>query len=725
MNTVHITKRDGKQEVFSIDKIKNAIRKAFLATGGYATESDLTEILSRVNIKDGMTVEEIQNQVEVALMAEKYYAVAKSYMLYRQRHQEDRETTSKVKFLLNYCAAENAATGSKFDANANVESKNIATLIGELPKQNFIRLNRRLLTDRLKEMYGKDFSDRYLYLLENHFIYKNDETSLANYCASITMYPWLLNGTMSIGGNSKAPTNLKSFCGGFINMVFMVSSMLSGACATPEFLMYMNYFIQKEYGEDYYNHANDVVDLSSKKRTLDKVICDCFEQIVYSINQPTGARNFQAVFWNVAYYDKPYFESLFGEFVFPDGSKPHWDSLCWLQKRFMKWFNKERTRTVLTFPVETMALLSDGDDFKDKDMADFTAEMYSEGHSFFTYVSDNADSLSSCCRLRNEIQDNGFSYTLGAGGVSTGSKSVLTINLNRCIQYAVKQNIPYVQYVEGIVDLMHKVQTGYNENLKMLYNNGMLPLFTAGYINLSRQYLTIGVNGMVEAAQFLGIKINDNPEYEKFVADILGTIEKLNKKYRTKELMFNCEMIPAENVGVKHAKWDKEDGYQTFRDCYNSYFYIVEDDSLNVFDKIRLHGKRYIEHLTGGSALHLNLEEHLSQAQYRQILKVAAKEGCNYFTFNIPNTICNDCGHIDKRYLKECPECGSKNVDYLTRIIGYMKRVSNFSVARQKEAADRYYINVNKNEKLLQEPLPTRHIEFSKEQEKAISDTLA
>ncbi|MBQ0113087.1 MAG: anaerobic ribonucleoside-triphosphate reductase [Bacteroidales bacterium] len=708
MGTINIAKRDGKQEPFSIEKIKGAIKKAFLSVGSFATEADLTDILSRVTIKDGMSVEEIQNQVEVALMAEKYYAVAKSFMLYRQRHLEDREVKSKLEFLMNYCDAENAATGSKFDANANVESKNIATLIGELPKQNFIRLNRRLLTDRLKEMYGKDFSDRYLYLLEHHFIYKNDETSLANYCASITMYPWLLNGTIGIGGNSVAPTNLKSFCGGFVNMVFMVSSMLSGACATPEFLMYMNYFIEKEYGEDYYKNADKVVDLSLKQRTLDKVICDCFEQIVYSINQPTGARNFQAVFWNISYYDRYYFESLFGEFFFPDGTKPHWDGLNWLQKRFMKWFNKERTKTVLTFPVETMALLTEDGDVKDKEYGDFTAEMYAEGHSFFTYISDNADSLSSCCRLRNEIQDNGFSYTLGAGGVSTGSKSVLTVNLNRCIQYAVKEGIPYLQYLDGIIDLMHKVQTGYNENLRMLNDKGMLPLFTAGYINIARQYLTIGVNGLVEAAEFLGIEINDNPEYEKFVADILGTVEKYNKKYRSKDLMFNCEMIPAENVGVKHAKWDKEDGYKMNRDCYNSYFYIVEDTSLNVLDKMRLHGKRYIEHLTGGSALHLNMEEHLSANQYRQLLRVAAKEGCNYFTFNIPNTVCNDCGHIDKRYLHECPHCHSKNVDYLTRIIGYMKRVSNFSIARQKEAAQRYYINASQSR--FDSPLPARQI---------------
>jgi len=691
-----ITKRDGTKDRFSLDKIMNAILKAFESVNEPIDLGSISKIISHLDMQEDIKVEDIQNQVEEALMREGYYQVAKSFMLYRQQHTEDRETLEKLKFLSDYVDAANAATGSKYDANANVEHKNIATLIGELPKASFIRLNRRLLTDRIKKMYGKQLSDEYIKMLTNHFIYKNDETSLANYCASITMYPWLIGGTASIGGNSTAPTNLKSFCGGFVNMVFMVSSMLSGACATPEFLMYMNYFIGKEFGTDYYKDPERVVDLSLKQRSIDKVITDYFEQIVYSLNQPTGARNYQAVFWNVAYYDKFYFESLFGEFFFPDGSKPDWEGLSWLQKRFMKWFNKERTKTVLTFPVETMALLTKDGDCMDKEWGDFTAEMYSEGHSFFTYMSDNADSLSSCCRLRNEIQDNGFSYTLGAGGVSTGSKSVLTINLNRCIQYAVNNGKDYREYLTEVIDLCHKVQLAYNENLKELQSNGMLPLFDAGYINIGRQYLTIGINGMVEAAEFMGLEITDNPKYLAFVQEVLGLVEKKNKEYHTKDVLFNCEMIPAENVGVKHAKWDREDGYFVPRDCYNSYFYVVEDDSLNIIDKFKLHGAPYIQHLTGGSALHMNLEEHLSKTQYRQLLCVAAKEGCNYFTFNVPNTLCNDCGCIDKRYLHECPKCGSENIDYMTRIIGYLKRVSNFSLARQQEEHRRFYAGKEK-----------------------------
>lgn len=691
----NITKRDGSTERFSIEKIKNALGKAFRSQHVNIDAEGMNNLVKRLNISEGMTVEEIQNQVEVALMAEQYFSVAKAFMLYRKEHETDRETADKLRFLINYCNSANPASGSKYDANANVENKNIATLIGELPKQGFIRLNRRLLCDRIKNMYGKQLADRYLCLLNNHYIYKNDETSLANYCASITMYPWLLNGTKEIGGNSTAPTNLKSFCGGFVNMVFMVSSMLSGACATPEFLMYMSHFIESEYGQDYYTHPERVVDLSSRQRTIDKVITDCFEQIVYSINQPTGARNFQSVFWNISYYDKFYFDSIFGEFRFPDGSRPSWPALDWLQRRFMRWFNQERTKAVLTFPVETMALLSKDGDVLDKEYADFTAQMYAEGHSFFTYMSDNADSLASCCRLRNEIQDNGFSYTLGAGGVSTGSKSVLTVNLNRCVQQATREGRPYTDFLAEIIDLMHKVQLAYNENLKDMLNKGMLPLFDAGYINIKRQYLTIGVNGMVEAAESLGITISDNTEYEQFVGNILGLIEHYNRQYRTKEVMFNCEMIPAENVGVKHARWDREDGYYVPRDCYNSYFYVVEDEQTDIIEKFRLHGRRFIEHLTGGSALHMNLDEHLSAPQYRQLLRVAAKEGCNYFTFNIPNTLCNDCGHIDKHHLRECPHCHSTNLDYLTRIIGYLKRVSNFSLDRQKEASRRYYQKVD------------------------------
>lgn len=683
-----VVKRNKTVQPFDWGKIDLAITKAFHAVNEPIDMDILSDVKDELYFNNIISVEEIQDQIEKALMACDYYNVAKAFILYRQKQAELRTLTNKKQFIKDYAKASNAATGSKYDANANVTEKNIVTLNGELFKGDVIKVNRTILTDKIREMYGEDLAKEYIQMLESHVLYKHDETSIMPYCVAITMYPFLLEGLQPIGGLSAKPKNLDSFCGMFVNLVFAISSQFAGAVATGELLMYFDYFARKEWGNDYWKRPEEMVD---KHRNIDKTLEQKFQQIVYSINQPAAARNFQSVFWNISYFDKYYFEGLFGEFVFPDGTKPVWDSLNWLQKKFMSWFNEERTKCILTFPVETVALLTDGEDIRDKEWADFTAEMYSKGHSFFTYTSDSADSLSSCCRLRNEVSDNQFSYSLGAGGIATGSKSVMTLNINRLVQDAVNKGYDMIDYLRSQVQKVHKFQTAYNELLKDYLKDGLLTVYTAGFINLKKQYLTVGVNGVIEAAEFLGIEVSDNDTYREFMQSILKTISDENRKAKTKELMFNTEFVPAENLGVKHANWDRKDGYFVPRDCYNSYFYAVEDTSLTIFDKFKLHGKEYVKYLDGGSALHMNLEEHLTKDQYRNLLKVAAVNGTNYFTFNIPNTICNDCGHIDKRYLHECPKCGSKNIDYATRIIGYLKRISNFSEARQKEASKRYY----------------------------------
>lgn len=612
-----------------------------------------------------------------------------------ERTKQYEKYRNDIDFINQYQKASNAASGSVRDANANVENKNVTTETGEIPKGKFIGINRLRMIDKLTELYGEDIADEYVKQLEHHEIYRNDETNpLLPYCVSITMYPFLFDGLKNIGGISDAPTNLQAFNGAFINLVFAIASQFAGAVSTPEYLTYLDYFIRKEYGDKYYLHSQDIVDLSNKHRSIDKVITDSFEQVVYSLNQPAAARNFQSVFWNVAYFDKYYFQGIFDDFVFPDGTEPTWESVSWIQKRFMNWFNEERLKKVLTFPVETMNLLNDGEKYSDEEYYDFTCEMYAKGHSFFTYTSDSVDSLASCCRLRNGITDNTFSYTLGAGGVSTGSKGVITININRLVQNAVKENRNISEAVREQVQKIHKYLIAFNETLKDSFNARMLPVFDAGYISLEKEYLTIGINGFVEGAEFLGIDISPNDKYFEYGEKILKPIFDENKITKTEELMFNTEFIPAENLGVKNAKWDKEDGLFSPRDCYNSYFYKVEDDSCNIIDKFILHGKRLTKYLDGGSALHANLSEHLSKEQYKKLLIDAIKTGCSYFTFNVPNTICNICGHISKHMLKKCEVCGSSDIDYITRIIGYLKRVSKFSEERQKEAEKRHYEKV-------------------------------
>ena len=804
----------------------------------------------------------------------------------------ERYYRKKIRYINEYRTAQNAATGSKFDANANVENKNVTTLAGELSKEDFIGINRLLMCDMITRMFGRELAEEYLRQLNSHEIYKHDETSIYPYCVSITMYPFLFNGMKDIGGKSEAPKHLQSFCGSFINLVFAIASQFAGAVATPEFFTYMDYFIRKEYGDDYYLNLHKVVDLSSSKRTIDKVITEFFQQVTYSLNQPAAARNFQSVFWNVGYFDEPYFKGIFKDFVFPDGTEPIWESVNWLQRRYMKWFNEERLKKELTFPVESMSLLNDGTDFVDQDMFDFTAEMYAEGHSFFTYTSSSVDSLSSCCfdgsqktltkssngvnymtfrelyeapynqtkrnftifhngswvkgkvirlpkrpmykittsnhkevvvtdnhinptlrgdisttelttddyllfnncelnritevdrklsyeqgvligmylgdgsmdneehdsfstivylslnadkykqsidivnkaieqlgeikqfklgtlynnvypvsiisniagnfirqfvsgkycfekrlnldcllqsyefrkgildgyyltdggnsnriyssscgliedievlitslglqsiidcsdrrgddkviirgqsfnrnypiycirwyescnrrtqpnvyikknnsvyfkiisieeiessddycycfeiqgeepyftlpngiithncRLRNEIQENEFSYTLGAGGVATGSKGVMTININRLVQNAVRDGVDISDAVREQVEKVHKYLLAFNEIIKDEFESNLLGVYNAGYISLAKQYLTVGINGFVEGAEFLGIEISPNDEYYEYGEKILKPIYELNKRDKTKEIMFNTEFVP-------------------------------------------------------------------------------------------------------------------------------------------------------------------------------------
>ena len=600
-----------------------------------------------------------------------------------------------IDFIKQYSKASNAATGSKFDANSNVEVKNVTTLTGEIHKKDDIGINRLRMIQKIKEMFGEELANEYIRQLDVHDIYRHDETHpLFPYCVSITLYPFICEGMQTVGAPSTAPKNLNSFAGNFVNLVFAIAAQFAGAVATPEFLSYLDYFIRLEYGDDYYLRTNEIADNRSKRvKTIGRVISDIFEQVVHSLNEPAAARGYQAVFWNISYFDKTYFDAIFENFVFPDGTEMQWESVSWLQKYFMKWFNNERKRNYLTFPVETANLVYDKEtkEYKDQDWADFVAEMWSEGHSFFVYNSDSADSLSSCCRLKNGITDNVFSFTLGAGGISTGSKAVITTNINKLVQDAVKDGADISERVREQAIKNQKYLLAFNELLKEELADGLLPIYDAGYISLEKQYLTQGINGLVEGAEFLGIEISPNENYYKYCEMILSPIMEENKKARTNEVMFNTEYVPAENLGVKNAKWDKEAGYSSPRDCYNSYFFKVEDPTLSVIDKMTMHGDRVVKFLDGGSACHINLDEHLDKEQYLKLLKYAAKIGCSYFTFNIPNTICNDCKYISKHYVDTCPSCGSKNVDYITRVIGYAKRISKYSEDRQREAAKRYY----------------------------------
>lgn len=713
---MQVVKRDGSIEEFNVDKIISAVEKAFKSCNKKMPQYlyDMIGALFGTLEGDTIGIEEIQNKVEDVLMNDKHFDVAKSYIIYRDQHKQARFIRERIDYMNEYSQSnENAATSSETDANANVTMKNVANLEGEVYKTTNRVIQRQRMKDKLNEMYP-EVAKKYEEDLNSHIIYTHDEATtpvLKQYCMAVSLYPLMMEGVGNIDGITPTPPNdLQSFSGQVTNLIFLLSSQCKGAVAVGEYFIALNYYIVQEFGPNWYEKLDVVTttDHCSKQRTIRDAIYKAFKQFIYGVNQPAGNRSYQSPFTNVSYYDHTYFDSLFGEFYYPDGTKPQWEAVDCLQRLFMKFFNKLRTKQVLTFPVETMAMVYDPktNDIIDKDYKDFTAEMYAEGHSFFTYISDSADSLASCCRLRNELAENTFNPTSGLTGVMTGSCNVITLNINRIVQDWCKSigGIPKVGnqhdslkfYLIDILNRVYKYHIAFKTMLYELEDRGMFAASNGGYIYIRKLYSTIGINGLNEAARFLGMTVSNNKEYIEFLQLVLGTIKEQNKAHSihdaNRPFLFNSEVVPAEGLGGKNYQWDLQDGYVVPDDenLYNSYFYNAHDDT-SVLDKFILHGRQTYQYTDGGSAAHINLEDHLSKEQYLKLIDFAIVNGTNYFTFNIPNSKCDDCGYITKHPITECPKCHSKNITQYTRVIGYLRPIKSFGKDRQVEASHRTY----------------------------------
>jgi ribonucleoside-triphosphate reductase len=715
---MQVVKRDGSIEEFNVDKIISAVEKAFKSCNKEMPQYlyDMLGALFGTLEGDTIGIEEIQNKVEDVLMNDKHFDVAKSYIIYREQHKQARFIRERIDYMNEYSQSnENAATSSETDANANVTMKNVANLEGEVYKTTNRVIQRQRMKDKLNEMYP-EVAKKYEEDLNSHIIYTHDEATtpvLKQYCMAVSLYPLMMEGVGNIDGITPTPPNdLQSFSGQVTNLIFLLSSQCKGAVAVGEYFIALNYYIVQEFGPNWYEKLDVITttDHCSKQRTIRDAIYKAFKQFIYGVNQPAGNRSYQSPFTNISYYDHTYFDSLFGEFYYPDGTKPQWEAVDCLQRLFMKFFNKLRTKQILTFPVETMAMVYDPktNDIIDKNYKDFTAEMYAEGHSFFTYISDSADSLASCCRLRNELAENTFNPTSGLTGVMTGSCNVITLNINRIVQdcnkaYGLKRNGGWKEntsflrdYLVDILQRVYKYHIAFKTMLYDLEDKGMFAASNGGYIHISKLYSTIGINGLNEAARFLGMTVGNNKEYIEFLQLVLGTIKEQNKIHSIhnahRPFLFNSEVVPAEGLGGKNYRWDLQDNYWVPEDenLYNSYFFDAHDNT-SVLDKMILHGRQTAQYCDGGSACHINLEDHLSKEQYLKLIDFAIANGTNYFTFNIPNSKCDDCGYITKHPITECPKCHSKNITQYTRVIGYLRPIKSFGKDRQIEASKRIY----------------------------------
>lgn len=712
-----VIKRNGQVIDFDLRKIDVAIRKAFESEHEAYDPQVVASVqreLEAHEATESISVETIQDMVERALMEYKHFAVAKAFILYRHHHEEARFIRERIDYMDRYSnSMDNAASSSETDANANVTMKNVANLEGEVYKTTNRLIQRQRMKNELQTLFP-EVADQYEKDLNHHIIYAHDEScapTVKFYCQADSLYPLMTEGVGNIDGvTPSAPNDLQSFSGQITNLTFLLSSQCKGAVAFGEYFVALNYYVVIEFGPKWYDNLDHEVTTTDCRisRTVKGQILKAFKQFVWGINQPASNRCFQSPFTNISYYDHTYFDALFKDFCYPDGSKPEWKAVDTLQRLFMKWFNEVRLKQVLTFPVETFAMVHDGQDIIDKDYKELCAEMYAEGHSFFTYISDSADSLASCCRLRNELAENTFSPTSGLTGVMTGSCNVITINVNRFVQDTVRKHAlqgHWQQHTErfkeelvAILKRVYKYHIAFKTMLYDLEDKGMFAASNGGYIYMSKLYSTIGINGLNEGARFLGMQVSNNAEYIQFLQLILGTIKEQNKRHsihdRKRPVLFNSEVVPAEGLGGKNYNWDKADGYWVPADenLYNSYFYNAHDDT-SVLDKFILHGRQTYQFTDGGSAAHINLDDHLSKAQYLKLIDFAIANGTNYFTFNIPNSKCEDCGHVVKKPVSTCHKCGSQHITQYTRVIGYLRPIKTFGQDRQIEAAKRVYSN--------------------------------
>lgn len=722
---MNVIKRDGSIEELDKSKIFNAISKAFKACDYSVDDKTILDMVNDISLWDKISIEDIQDQIEEVLMDWDFPAVAKTFILYREDRNRDREITQEdANFIKAFVKSDNAAN-TTIDDNSNVGTKGIGVLNAEINKPKIKNTNQHIWEAKIKELYP-NFNIKQFRKDINTILYINDFSSqvLEPYCMAVSMYPFLTSGLSKLGGKSAVPKSLESFCGIYVNLVFALASEVKGAVATPEVLLYFDYFARKEWGDDYYKNSDLFItsNICKNKKTILQQIHQYFQQITYSINQIAGSRGMQSPFTNFSFFDKYFFEGMFGDFYFPDGTQPTWESVNWIQKHYLHWLNQERLKCILTFPVCSYAcLIDENKQFKDKETFDFICEEYAEGNSFFTYLSNSVDSLSSCCRLQNAVEENTFSFTNGQIGVMTGSKAVITLNLNRIVQdycswkwegiknihnsfiegtikFSKGEAWEFQEYLKNILERVYKYHIAYNALLHWAKDNHLYAAYDAGFIDLNKQYLTVGINGLNQAAEFLGMKCNKNEEYKDFCKLVFSTIKEQNIKHRTKTERYNCEQIPAESASIKLYNRDKKDGYWVPSDTnlYASYIFKPNDTEISILDKIYLHSSEFAaDQLDGGQSAHLNLDSHLSKKQYEKILNYAAKVGCKYLTFNVPNCECEDCGFIAKQPFKVCPKCGSKNVSLWDRIIGYLTKIKNWSAGRQIEQKTRVYSNVN------------------------------
>lgn len=589
-------------------------------------------------------------------------------------------------FSKNFFSASVTADAS-IDANANVDDVSVIAYNTELPKP-FFKLNSYfILWKELKRLYGLEIANEIVEMQLTGDIYIHDFHGIGAgmpYCFNYSTYDILTKGLPMVKKvKSLPPKHLYSFKSQLEQFTIVASNSTLGATGLADMLVVMSYFVK--------NILKTRTDAGFSFATEDdcwKYVYENLVSFIYTINQPMRAN--QSPFTNISIYDDYFLEKLEDDYIFPDGSSPDMDIVRRLQDIYLTIMNEELKRTPLTFPVTTACFsIDENNNIKDERFLKFIAEHNKEYGFINIYCGDSA-TLSSCCRLRSEQKSEYFN-SFGAGSSKIGSLGVCSINFPRlAIKHPNKDE--FIKSLTKMVEVCAKVNNAKRKVVDKRIKNGNEPLYTLGFMELSKQYSTVGVNGFNECIEILGEDILTESGQELAV-EILDTINAINAKMQKHyDAPHNCEQVPAENMSIKMADKDKLLKYQDKYDIYSNQFIPLVTNA-DMLDRIKLQGM-FDKHFTGGAICHLNVDAKIENIEdIMDLIRVTAKAGVVYHAINYVLEECEN-GHMSVGNSDTCKVCGGVITNKYTRVVGFLTNVKNWhEVRRSQDFPNRQFYN--------------------------------
>ena len=563
------------------------------------------------------------------------------------------------------------------DANANVDDKTVISYNHELPKP-FMKLNSYyMLWKEIKRLYDRVTADEIIEKQVAGDIYINDVHGIASgmpYCFNYSTYDIMTKGLPMIKKiKSVKPKYLYSFKSQVEQFTIIAANSTLGATGLADFLLVMSYYVEKLLQTKQDAHFN----FESEKDCW-KYVEENLKSFIYTINQPTRAN--QSCFTNLSIYDDYFLNDLVKSYIFEDGSLLNLDIVKKLQEMFLSIMCEELKRTPITFPVLTACFsIDEENNIKDEEFAKMIAH-YNKDFGNINIYCGSSSTLSSCCRLRSDRSSEYFN-SFGAGSTKIGSLGVCTINLPR-IAFKSKNNID--RFIEDLKELV-KVCSQVNNAKRKIVERRIgkhHPLYELGFMDIRKQYSTVGINGFNEAIEILGENILEEKGQELGIK-IIDTINTENERYSKQyNAPHNCEQIPGESVSVKLADKDRLLKYNKEYELYSNQF-IPLTVNADVLDRIKLQGI-FDKKFTGGAICHINVETMIEdEAKIVDLIKYCAKQGVVYWAINYNLQECEE-GHLTVGKNSNCTICGKPIINNYTRVVGFLTNTKNWHPTRRK-----------------------------------------